>query len=240
MSFDYHGADGWIKQAARNVQTFRSGLCRIQLEYISRSSSAKYSNFRVGGILAEEDSMPCIDGAFIFPEPSYTDMGNGFIKCAVTAYGRVNTSGVVDTGKRLGSYISYFIETFVSNGTNVAPEPIKYERSDQKLFDFAIYRFICRQSEFPIASDIPELFIYDLDGTIIQDKQTVITTETIHSGKKIGTIIYNGELIKVARLGRQMMTYEITNYGFFNEVIISVDAVGRSDTDIRWTAIPQT
>jgi len=49
--------------------------------------------------LSVADSQPCIDGAFIFPEPDYQDMGNGYIKCTITAYGRVNTTGSVTARK---------------------------------------------------------------------------------------------------------------------------------------------
>jgi len=241
MKFIYHGADGWIKQASRNVQIFRSGLCRIQLEYISRSSSASYSDFKVGDILADEDSTPCIDCAYIFPDPSYSDMGNGFIKCTVTAYGRVNTRGVVDTGRKLGSYITYVSEYYNKWGITVnTPKRIDYEIRDQKLFDFAIYRFVIRQSEFPIPPETPLLYIYDLSGEKIQTEPEVITIETLASGKLIPPVTFSGQLTEISHLGRQAMMYEITNYGFFNEVIISVDATGYLTSETIWNPIQET
>jgi hypothetical protein len=83
----------WVKQPNRTVKTFPSGLCLIQQEYIAARSNVDYFAFKEGDILSERDSAPCIDGAYIFPTPQYQDMGNGFIKCTVTAYGRTNTTG---------------------------------------------------------------------------------------------------------------------------------------------------
>ena len=238
MKFIYHGADGWIKQAARNVQTFRSGLCRIQLEYISRSSSASYSDFKVGDILAAEDSTPCIDGAFIFPEPSYADMGNGFIKCTVTAYGRVNTSGVVDTSRRLGNYITYVSESYNTWSITVnVPDRIDYEQSSQKFFDFVIYKFISREDEFPIPPETPMLYIYDLSGKKIQTAPITSKTSILPSQKLIPPITFAGTLTETSVLGRQTMTYETINYGYFNEVVISVGATGYLTSETIWNPI---
>jgi hypothetical protein len=215
MSFIYQGKEGWIKQTVRNVQTFRSGLCIITLEYISRKSSVNYYDFKVGDILSEEDSMPCIDGAFIFPEPSYTDMGNGFIKCMVTAYGRVNTDGAVDINRRIGDYVSTFTSSFFSGG--IASQ----SGASQKFFDVAVYRFAARKSEFITAPDTPELYIYELDGT----KLPVGSTRT-ESGQSFTVKTYN--------LSRQTENYESTSYGEFLEVIISVSATGNFVQDTAY------
>lgn len=99
MAYTYHGTAGWIKQPNRIVKTFDSGLCLIQQDYIRRKDRVEYFTFKQGDALSPADSQPCIDGAFIFPEPDYQDMGNGYIKCTITAYGRVNTTGSVTTRK---------------------------------------------------------------------------------------------------------------------------------------------
>ena len=99
MAYTYHGTSGWIKQPNRIVKTFDSGLCLIQQDYIRRKDKVEYFTFKQGDALSVADSQPCIDGAFIFPEPDYQDMGNGYIKCTITAYGRVNTTGSVTTRK---------------------------------------------------------------------------------------------------------------------------------------------
>ena len=93
--YTYYGNSGWIKQPNRLVKTFASGLCLIQQDYVRKKDSVDYFSFLEGSPLSPEDAAPCIDGAYIFPAPDYQDTGDGFIKCTVTAYGRVNTTGVV-------------------------------------------------------------------------------------------------------------------------------------------------
>jgi hypothetical protein len=67
----------------------------IQQDYIAPRNLVDYFAFREGDALSLSDSQPCIDGAYIFPAPDYQDMGNGFIKCTVTAYGRTSTVGQI-------------------------------------------------------------------------------------------------------------------------------------------------
>ena len=207
MSYIYKGAEGWVKQPNRMVKTFRSGLCMIQQDYIQRKDKVDFFSFREGDRLSDEDAEPCIDGAFIFPAPEYKDMGNGFTSCTVTAYGRVNTDGVVDLNKRLGTYVSTFtISTFAGGGGSQSS-------GTQKFFDVAVYRFAARKGEFITATDSPELNIYELDGT----KLPVGSTRT-ESGQSFTVKAYN--------LSRQTENYESTSYGEFLEVIISVSATG--------------
>jgi len=203
MSYIYHGETDWIKQPNRVVQTFRSGLCMIQQDYIRRADDQiDYFTFREGDAIPTEDSAPCIDGAYIFPAPSYQDMGNGFIKCSVTAYGRVNITGVVDLNKRLGSYL---VTVFYVSTREL------FESSETKFFDVATYRFAARKSEFIIAPDTPQLYIYDIDGTPLPIGI-------------FGQVEY--------QLSRRTENYESTNYGEFLEVIISVTATGFRQTVI--------
>ena len=209
MSYIYHGQTDWIKQPNRIVQTFRSGLCMIQQDYIRRADdSIDYFTFREGDAISSEDAFPCIDGAYIFPAPSYQDMGNGFISCTVTSYGRVNTTGVVDLNKRLGDYISTFsFSTFGGGGGSSSA-------TSQRFFDVAVYRFAARKGEFITAPDSPTLYIYDLSGVALP--VGVTRTDTGNSSF----------IMQTYTLGRQIEQYESTNYGEFLEVIISVTATG--------------
>lgn len=220
MSYIYHGKTDWIKQPNRVVQTFRSGLCMIQQQYIRRADDEiDYFAFREGDAISPEDASPCIDGAYIFPAPSYQDMGNGFISCTVTAYGRLNTTGVVDLNKRLGDYISIFSYSLFSGVGGSSSE------SSQKFFDVAVYRFAARRGEFITAPDSPTLYIYDLDGSPLP----VGVTRTDAGG---GSFI-----IETYSLGRQIEQYESTSYGEFLEVIISVTATGNFLEDTAFGAL---
>jgi hypothetical protein len=145
-------------------------------------------------------------------------MGNGFIKCSVTAYGRVNTTGVVDLNRRLGDYISIFSYSLFSGEFASSAE------SSQKFFDVAVYRFAARRGEFITALDSPTLYIYDLDGSPLPVGVTRTDTGD------------GSFMIKTYSLGRQIEQYESTNYGEFLEVIISVTATGNFIQDNAYGA----
>ena len=124
MSYIYHGETDWIKQPNRVVQTFRSGLCLIQQDYIRRADdSIDYFSFREGDAISPEDASPCIDGAYIFPAPSYQDMGNGFIKCIVSSYGRVNLEGSSVLGVQLVTLSASYTHTYTPAATEQNPNP---------------------------------------------------------------------------------------------------------------------
>jgi hypothetical protein len=110
MAYIYHGTNEWIKQPNRLVKTFSSGLCLIQQDYVRRKNSVNYFDFKEGDRLLDEDANPCMDGAYIFPAPSYQNTEDGFIKCTVTAYGRVNTTGVINTNLSQGSIINEIVK----------------------------------------------------------------------------------------------------------------------------------
>ena len=215
MSYIYKGLKGWIKQSNRRAQAFRSGLCAIQQEYICRKDLVDYFAFQIGDRLSDDDSLPCIDGAFIYPEPSYQDMGNGFIKCILSAYGRINTVGTTDISKRLGSYVSSNTYSLYSGGGGTSSS------TSQKLFDVATYRFTINSTENAIVPTTPILNISEMDGTILP-----IGTTTIISGATVDSQTYN--------LGRTTEVYESKNYGVFNEITISIASNGNFVKNISY------
>jgi hypothetical protein len=207
----YYGSEDWIPQANRLVKTFRSGLCMITQDYICRNDdNLDYESFREGDKI--NDSSPCMDDAYIFPAPDYQDMGNGFIKCTVTAYGRVNTTGCVDLGRRLGDYIS--TTAFVTNNAGVLNSGSS-DTTSKKLFDFAVYRFAAMQGEIIGTPSIIELKIYGLNGVKLPEGS--FTTQLGGSA--------NTRQEHYA-LGSEIERYDAINYGTYSEVIICVVATG--------------
>jgi hypothetical protein len=157
VNYTYHGSTDWIPQANRLVKTFRSGLCMITQDYICRNDGkVNYSKFNEGDKI--DDATPCMDEAYIFPAPDYQDMGNGFIKATVTAYSRVNTSGVVEISKRLGDY---YVAYYYNKGGSV---DIGFFKS-QKLFDVVTYRLVIKKGDkFGIPNSVAAK-IYELNGS---------------------------------------------------------------------------
>ena len=162
----YYGTEDWIPQANRLVKTFRSGLCMITQDYICRNdSSLDYESFREGDKI--KNSSPCMDDAYIFPAPDYQDMGNGFVKCTVTAYSRVNTSGVVEVSKRLGDY---YVAYYYNKGESIE---VGYFKS-QKLFDLVTYRFVIKKGDkFGIPNSVTPK-IYELNGSEVTQDNPIL------------------------------------------------------------------
>ena len=168
INYTYHGSAEWIPQANRLVKTFRSGLCMITQDYICRNDGkTDYQRFSQGDIL--NDATPCMDAAYIFPAPDYQDMGNGFIKATVTAYGRVGTSAVVDISKRLGDY---YVAYYYNKGGSV---DIGFFKS-QKLFDVVTSRFVIRRGDkFGIPGSVTPK-IYNLDLSEVKENNPILNS----------------------------------------------------------------
>lgn len=86
-----------IAQRGRTVNTFRSGLVRVDQTYLGLTSQAAThrATLAVGNDMPDGNSSPCIDGLKIFPEAQERRREDGFTEYIVSAYGRVNTTGSV-------------------------------------------------------------------------------------------------------------------------------------------------
>jgi hypothetical protein len=85
-----------IPQAGRAVNTFPSGLVRVDQSYLGLTSEAATHRaiLAVGNEMPDGDSSPCIDGLYIFPEAQERRREDGFTEYIVSAYGRSNSTGV--------------------------------------------------------------------------------------------------------------------------------------------------
>lgn len=90
----------WLPQPGRITRVFPSGLVLIQQEYHSTPTTTP--PFEVGDTIA--DPGPCIDGAYVFPACDIADEPGHFKKSTVTAYGRANTSGTIETRRILANF----------------------------------------------------------------------------------------------------------------------------------------
>jgi len=116
-NYIYHGSQGLITLPERNVQTFPSGLVRIDRVYACRKTLA--DRFRrdlaVGNPLPFDNRSPSIDGAFIFPDPQETTRDDGFTEFRVSAYGRTSTRGNLQKQGAIERFdvFDYLYETYV-------------------------------------------------------------------------------------------------------------------------------
>lgn len=88
-----------IPQPSRAVNTFPSGLVRVDQTYLGLTSQATPHRaiLAVGNDMPDGDSSPAIDGLKIFPEPQEVRREDGFTEYKVSAYGRINTHGKADS-----------------------------------------------------------------------------------------------------------------------------------------------
>jgi hypothetical protein len=103
MSYQYHGTANIIELPGRSVQTFPSGLVRVERSFACRrgQEASFRSQFAQGKTMPLDDGKPAIDGLYIFPDPQETTRDDGFVEFRVTAYGRTNILGRFNKRVRL-------------------------------------------------------------------------------------------------------------------------------------------
>jgi hypothetical protein len=99
-NYTYHGTRDLIALPGRSVQTYPSGLVRVDRTYACQAADAgKYrQQFAVGSPLPFDDGAPSIDGAYVFPDAKEELQNSGFAQFSVSAYGRTNTKGTLIEG----------------------------------------------------------------------------------------------------------------------------------------------
>ena len=87
-----------IPQPGRAVNTFPSGLVRVDQTYLGLTSQATThrATLAVGNDMPDGDSSPCIDGLKIFPEVQERRREDGFTEYIVSAYGRNKSTPTIE------------------------------------------------------------------------------------------------------------------------------------------------
>lgn len=96
-------ATGLIAQPGRAVNTFPSGLVRVDQTYLGRTALASTHRalLAVGNDMPDGDTSPCIDGLKIFPEVQERRREDGFTEYLVSAFGRTAAPGKIFKGMSL-------------------------------------------------------------------------------------------------------------------------------------------
>lgn len=153
MSYIYYGTTDLIALPRRDVQTFPSGLVRVDRVYACRKNFAdRYRrDLAVGNPLPLDPGTPAIDGLYIFPEPRETVRDDGFVEFVVSGYGRTATIGSEKVEDEyttetlaIGSVTTQFItrskiltQEFVLAGSeSVAPTTDKIPERPEVVFEF--------------------------------------------------------------------------------------------------------
>lgn len=98
-----------IAQPGRAVNTFPSGLVRVDQTYLGLTSQAAThrATLTVGNDMPDGDSSPCLDGLKIFPEVQERRREDGFTEYIVSAYGRNKSTPTIERGIKNYSRFQY-------------------------------------------------------------------------------------------------------------------------------------
>ena len=114
MAYTYHGTTNLIALPTRTVQTYPSGLVRVERSFVCRKENAdnQRTTLVVGQTIPLDLGPPAIDGLYIFPEPQENVRDDGFVEFRVTAYGRSNFVGSAVLGVQLVTLTASYTHTF--------------------------------------------------------------------------------------------------------------------------------
>jgi hypothetical protein len=168
-NYTYHGTRDLIALPGRTVQTFPSGLVRVDRTYACRAADAGRfrPQFAVGNPLPFDDGSPAIDGLFIFPDAQEEVRDDGFVHFSVSGYGRTNTNGY-DRREFVQGTTNILIVTLTGSGAGRAQQEFNITTLNESLV-----RTFVSSSEQPFNFNIGiqqnELKVYLPDGRLITE-----------------------------------------------------------------------
>lgn len=86
--------EDFFELPGRTVNTFTSGLVRIDSTYLVKTSNiqtVKDSNFKVGSPIYGNDEYPAVDGLYLYPEAQERRRETGMTEIIASYYGRTRT-----------------------------------------------------------------------------------------------------------------------------------------------------
>jgi hypothetical protein len=238
-NYTYHGTSDLIVLPGRSVQTFPSGLVRVERSFVCRKADVeKYrKEIKVGNKMPKDDGAPAIDGLFIFPDPQEQVRDDGFVEFRVTAYGRTNTTGQrtalapIRTALRVSAF--YRTVNLAYNPNNSASEATLESKLENFIPTDTInvsYRFCVaanKRTETP--TDIREI-----GGVFLADTDIDLFSQSFSAAEVFPQV--NGSFVPPTnqRFGpvffANIASLERSNFGKFDEIIMSF-AVGARPID---------
>jgi hypothetical protein len=230
MAYTYHGTSNLIALPNRTVQTFPSGLVRVQRSFVCRKADAATyrKQIKVGEKMPSDDGEPAIDGLYIFPDPQELVRNDGFYEFRVTAYGRTNTTGQRIRGAPTTRRITFSADIATVNlgydpndsGTSqdiggLFQVPYSYDVSDAN-FHFCVPA----NEKIQTPTDLREI-----GGAFVKDTDIDLFSQSF-SAAEIFPILNLGYVPSgVERISPSFIAipgnFERTNFGKFDEIFIS-------------------
>lgn len=243
-----------IAQAGRAVNTFPSGLVRVDQTYLGLTSHATThrATLAIGNNMPDGDSSPCIDGLKIFPEVQEKRREDGFTEYLVSAYGRSNATGKKTIEQDLTSVFTYYDVNDYITITTPGQNPIEKAEVNtvsNELIKGTVEKLIWTVSspknlQISIAPPTtPKVF--DYSGNLLAQK-TFLEVQTLNAvnsyipqGYLIQGSTYNFPQNVVSQITSSYNISDIkkTNFGSFDEWIITYKATQPTLTfDGFWNA----
>ena len=215
MSHTYYGTRDLIVLPGRSVQTFPSGLVRVERSFACRhEDAARYRNtLSVNEPMPFDDGAPAINGLFIFPEPQEQLRDDGFVEFRVTAYGSSNTVGQQEKRLESGTYAA----TQIANGqTSSAQVPC--------LNEIAIIRQVVSANSYPSFSVPPiELKTFlSVNGELQDILSAIPSGRSVDSQSVQSTQTFTRVVLK---------SYDSINFGRWDELTLIYEAQSSSTSN---------
>jgi len=223
-NYTYHGTRDLIAMPERSVQTYPSGLVRVERSFMCRKTEvARYRNiFRVNEPMPD-DGAPAIDGLFIFPEPQQLVRDDGFVEFQVTAYGRNRRfdESLIEKSSVKSSFD--FEDTRESPFTTSSLPSINetYTMRGVVSSDFKIENIL-----IPPNIENPNIIVLSPTGYYIAKKGTIKGGNYTTSRDNTYTTII------ITSINVRLDSYNVTSFGLWDEVVIRYIADGHTRTTI--------
>jgi hypothetical protein len=229
MSYIYHGTSDLIALPGRTVQTYPSGLVRVEQSFVCRKANAgnMRSQIKVGDEMPLDEGSPAIDGLYIFPNPQEVSRPDGFVEFRVTAYGRFNKTGQAVQGFPKTRFFTFYASRSTYNIAYDPSDPSSPKTIEERLqqryfydqFD-ANYRFcIPANEEIPVPSDIR-----GIGGAFVLESNLDLLTQSFSADKifSLSSSFVPSPSLKISpRFGTHPYAFQRTNFGKFDEVFVS-------------------
>lgn len=229
MSYQYHGTTDLIALPNRTVQTYPSGLVRVERSFVCRKDQvAKYRNtIKVNEPMPFDDGAPAIDGLYIFPEPQEVVRDDGFVEFRVTAYGRTNTVGSYAVNK-VGSAINFSIFQSSSPGASL----VSANTQKSVLANSYIIKIVFSQNEQIDIDSIRKKYeaaIFDFSGNLFTETNAYqlfpyLASENYFRLLPDFTYTREAPIIEIESTLR-LASFESAAFGEFQETTMVFDSV---------------
>jgi len=150
------------EDGGQSIEQWESGLIRLTQSYlVPTTDKLTYIQSFAKGTQVDDTGTPASDGLYVYPEPTCTDLNNGFSRITVTAYGRKDTYSFDTTYSR----ISFTYETPIAG--------VVVEVTREFLVPTYRVMWVTRQGELPSPAFLTDLKYRDPVYVIDPDDQSL-------------------------------------------------------------------